>query len=95
MEFVIEIWARALQRGLGECAVCICDNDSGAKTVVKGVCATGGQKMYSRVKPIAVLSCSHVLHDRCMRGYETYSKEDVSLCPICRVPYEKKILKFW
>ncbi|CAM9093605.1 unnamed protein product, partial [Ectocarpus fasciculatus] len=90
---VTEVWARVLERGMGECAVCMCANDSREEGADPGNCKI--RKKHSRPKAIAVLSCSHVFHDRCMQSFEMYGEEDVPLCPMCRTPYEKKVLKTW
>jgi hypothetical protein len=66
--------------------VCMCANDSNA--IYTG---SEGRKR-PRLKAIALLSCTHVFHDPCLRSFELYNKSEVPLCPMCRRAYEKKIL---
>lgn len=95
----IDVWNRALSRGLGECAVCMCSNDSGAKGGVGEQAAAVNSRLTTRtrIKPVAVLSCSHVFHDRCIHSFELYNNksDSIQLCPMCRTPYEKKVIKAW
>ncbi|ETW00692.1 hypothetical protein H310_07251 [Aphanomyces invadans] len=41
-------------------------------------------------KPIALLSCSHVLHADCLHAFETFNIYEVHLCPVCRAKYESR-----
>jgi hypothetical protein len=68
----------------------MCANDSHTHTH-----SSAARSRHTRHKAIAVLSCSHVFHDRCMHSFELYNKEDTPLCPMCRAPYEKKVLRAW
>lgn len=42
------------------------------------------------LRPLAILSCGHLLHVTCIEALEKYSFETVHICPLCRAPYHRK-----
>ena len=69
------IESQARERGLGDCPVCL-----------SALCGAGGA---AGREPLALLSCSHVFHKRCLASFERFSVAPVCLCPVCRSAYSK------
>ena len=74
-------WDSILQQSLRrecnvECAICMSDVEK------------------NRNRRVVLLSCSHVFHQQCIMMLEDFVKtaEDCPLCPMCRCPFEKKLL---
>ena len=45
------------------------------------------------VRKTVLLSCTHVFHDTCLQTLEELSMGEVkSSCPVCRTPYQKRII---
>ncbi|XP_028394244.1 RING finger protein 32-like [Dendronephthya gigantea] len=42
------------------------------------------------VRPVVLLSCSHVFHKNCVDSFEQLSLNSSPICPVCRSPYYKK-----
>lgn len=76
-----EVRARALGRGVRECAVCL------------QPCAPVGPKAPGRTarrKPVCLLSCSHVFHVHCIESFESFALPGTLLsCPECREAYTR------
>lgn len=48
----------------------------------------------SRTERLALLSCSHVFHERCVAAFEAFALSPaVRTCPVCRAQYTKLALK--
>ncbi|XP_061419567.1 RING finger protein 32-like [Lethenteron reissneri] len=43
--------------------------------------------------PPVLLSCAHVYHDACLEALEGFSVGVLRLCPLCRAPYSKRLLR--
>ncbi|KAG8443590.1 hypothetical protein GDO86_012118, partial [Hymenochirus boettgeri] len=43
-------------------------------------------------RPVIILSCSHMFHQSCLLSFEEFTAGDAYLCPLCRSPYQKKLL---
>ncbi|KAI8810264.1 hypothetical protein BJ742DRAFT_801185 [Cladochytrium replicatum] len=49
------------------------------------------QPSTKRKRPISILSCSHVFHDKCLDCFESFVECDVGIsCPVCRTKYYRK-----
>ncbi len=79
---------KAAGREDNDCAVCMCSIS------LRPVKRQSKSDPPLDLRPIALLSCSHVFHDRCITSFEVYRKEDVPQCPMCRCSYEKAILRY-
>ena len=45
-------------------------------------------------RPIAVLSCGHLFHEKCIESLERHNYQgqgEIPLCPLCRTPYLRQI----
>ena len=67
----------ARERGLADCPVCLAP-----------LCAATGQG--DATEPLALLSCTHVFHRRCLASFERFSITPACLCPVCRSAYSKQ-----
>ena len=65
----------ARTRGLGDCPVCLAP-----------LCSDGSSGHGER---LALLSCTHVFHHRCLESFERFSLTPACLCPVCRSAYSK------
>uniref|UniRef100_A0A8C5PRJ9 Ring finger protein 32 n=1 Tax=Leptobrachium leishanense TaxID=445787 RepID=A0A8C5PRJ9_9ANUR len=46
----------------------------------------------SSVRPVVLLSCSHIFHFACLEAFEEFTTSDTHICPLCRSAYQKKLL---
>lgn len=71
-----ELLEQAKRRRNADCAICM-----------SGVCK-------NRNRRVVLLSCSHMFHQRCIMMLEQFVEETRShpLCPMCRCPFEKRLL---
>jgi len=79
-----EILQRSKERGLGECAICMCGLSYSDGDIKGGVT--------KRFKYNILLSCSHIFHEKCINNFERFSlsaTDDATYqalcCPICRM----------
>ena len=45
--------------------------------------------LHNSSEPLALLSCTHVFHRRCLMSFEAFSITPACLCPVCRAAYTK------
>lgn len=83
-----DVLARAASREDNDCAVCMCSIS------LRPVKRQSKSDPPLDLRPIALLSCSHVFHDKCIASFELYRKEDIPQCPMCRCAYEKAVLRY-
>eukprot|EP00770_Monocercomonoides_exilis_P003015 MONOS_2997.1-p1 / transcript=MONOS_2997.1 / gene=MONOS_2997 / organism=Monocercomonoides_exilis_PA203 / gene_product=RING finger protein 32 / transcript_product=RING finger protein 32 / location=Mono_scaffold00066:87305-88946(-) / protein_length=379 / sequence_SO=supercontig / SO=protein_coding / is_pseudo=false len=65
-----------------------------SKTSAKAASAISmGDESQATYKSLTILSCTHIFHTACLCSFESYAKiGSIPICPVCRSPYEKKIL---
>ena len=44
----------------------------------------------TEAEPLALLSCTHVFHSRCLDSFETFSLQTTCKCPVCRAPHYRR-----
>ncbi len=77
----VDAHARALSRGPSDCPICLAPMGSLGALAAPAVCC-GSERL-------TLLSCSHVLHDRCLLSFEAFSVKLAPTCPVCRSEYAK------
>lgn len=80
-------FARAIGRGLSDCPVCLAALGE-MRDFEAGQAHTETPEF--RVERLSLLSCSHVLHERCLNSFEKYCINATPTCPVCRGEYVKK-----
>jgi hypothetical protein len=55
----------------------------------------GGVGKKGGVRRAVLLSCTHVFHETCLLTLEELAMGDVrNSCPVCRTPYQKRVIPF-
>ncbi|GMI26165.1 hypothetical protein TeGR_g2084 [Tetraparma gracilis] len=84
----LSVWNSTTKRsGVHECGICLCACDIPA---VPAPSALAGVAPPSASSEMALLSCTHVFHQKCILSFEQFNiYEGVNLCPICRTDYKR------
>ncbi|KAJ3064208.1 RING finger protein 32 [Podochytrium sp. JEL0797] len=77
------------------CSICLCELIpplTNEKNVIAAAADSGNMGTRKKPKRIAMLSCGHLLHEKCISNFERFNGAHVShVCPICRFAYERTI----
>lgn len=98
-----KVQARVAARGDIDCPVCL-GPIIGCASLGHGGCSSSsanddkncGQSHCAvfRTERLALLSCSHVFHERCLAAFEAFALSPTArTCPVCRSQYSKMALE--
>eukprot|EP00962_Isochrysis_galbana_P016458 scaffold4716_cov109-Isochrysis_galbana.AAC.16 len=88
----VHVQARAAARGETDCPVCL-SPVGGCPPLCQPCDDTGGGPAEGRNERLALLSCSHVFHERCVAAFEAFALSPAArTCPVCRSQYTKLAL---
>ncbi|XP_068437572.1 RING finger protein 32 isoform X2 [Clinocottus analis] len=79
------IQSQVVQRGVWDCPICL------TALCSRSLPAEAGASSHQQRRRTALLSCSHLFHQRCLEAFEAFSVESRPSCPLCRSVYHKKI----
>ncbi|KAM3928115.1 RING finger protein 32 [Leptodactylus fuscus] len=78
-----KIQLQAVRQEILDCPICIMP-----------LCHHNEEHKSPSDRPVVLLSCSHVFHHACLQAFEEFSLGECLVCPLCRSPYQKKILSY-
>lgn len=81
---------QAQDRFSSECPICFANLCSIEKHSSLDVEHNSVEAKNQKVRPVVLLSCSHVFHKKCLEAFEELSLNSSNICPVCRSPYYKK-----
>ncbi|NWW48586.1 RNF32 protein, partial [Pedionomus torquatus] len=82
-----KIQMQAFRQEILDCPICIMPL---GPTAHPAHISPGNSSQFSR--QVVLLSCSHLFHHTCLEAFEEFSMGGQRMCPLCRSPYQKKIL---
>ncbi|CAB4000630.1 RING finger 32 [Paramuricea clavata] len=82
------VYEQAKERLSSDCPICFTSLCSDMLPQLQPCCGVQDEK----VRPVTLLSCSHVFHKKCVEAFEQLSLNTYHICPVCRSLYYKKDL---
>uniref|UniRef100_UPI0037E82C13 RING finger protein 32 n=1 Tax=Semicossyphus pulcher TaxID=241346 RepID=UPI0037E82C13 len=79
------IQSQVLKRGDRDCPICL------TALCSQSVPTEAGASNPHRRRAV-LLSCSHLIHQRCLEAFEAFEAESRPSCPLCRSVYYKKVI---
>eukprot|EP00079_Xenopus_tropicalis_P027008 XP_012821136.1 PREDICTED: RING finger protein 32 [Xenopus tropicalis] len=76
------IQIKAARQEISDCPICIMPLCYSSDT----------QRNGQLLRPVVLLSCSHVFHQACLHAFEEFTVGEPYICPLCRSTYQKKLL---
>ncbi|XP_066544204.1 RING finger protein 32-like isoform X2 [Amia ocellicauda] len=76
-----KIQAKAFQRDTHDCPICLTP-----------LCGPSLGEAGLAPRTAVLLSCSHLFHLACLEAFELFCLEEEPGCPLCRSPYQKRVL---